>query len=153
MAITVETIKDRHDIDFVSRYSLEDCIYRLGKLDDRRRYPFAPITLLRLQYLDDNTCAFQVAERLPAPVVIHGYLNRLQSDATYVSGHARIRRHRLIGEVLIGFGLIALIALLVGTLVIVLYLPVAAVFFWRYQRGVADEHRRLVRVFRDLLSY
>lgn len=141
------------DIDFVAPRPLEDCVYRLGRLDDRREIPFAPPVSIRLAQLDEDTWSFRLNESTPAPVTIHGYLNRLHDQSTYVSGLAKIERHRLYRDLLFGLLLILLVALVVGLVVIVLYLPVFLVFTARYQSGIEDERNRLTRLMGDILIY
>ncbi len=145
--------KHKLDIDFVAPHSLEECAYLLGRLDDRREIPFAPPIRVRLDYIDDDTCAFRLNEDAPAPVVIHGYLNRLYDDSTYVSGIAITRQRVLYRELLLGCGLILGLTLLVGPMVSVLYVPAFAAFVLRYRRGVELELGRLTRVVGDMLSH
>ena len=86
-------------------------------------------------------------------VKIHGYLNRLHAESTYVSGVAITRRHVLYRELIVGSGLILGLALVVGPLIGLLYVPAFAVFILRYRRGVALELDRLTRVVGDMLSH
>ena len=145
--------KHELDIDFVAPHSLEDCAYLLGRLDDRREIPFAPPVRVRLEPVDDDTVAFRLHEEAPAPVVIHGYLNRLHDESTYVSGIAITRLHVLYRELLLGSGLILGLTAVVGPIVSVLYAPAFAMFVLRYRRGVALELGRLTRVVGDILSH
>ena len=145
--------KHELDIDFIAPHSIEQCAYLLGRLDDRREIPYAPPVRVRLDYVDDNTYAFRLNEDAPAPLIIHGFLNRLHDDSTYVSGIAITRRHVLYREMIVGSGLILGLALLVGPIIFVLYVPVFAVFVLRYRRGVELELGRLTRVVGDMLSH
>ena len=139
------------DIDFVAPHSLEDCAYRLGRLDDRRSVPFSPPFSVRLTHLDENTCAFLLNENSPAPVMIRGYLNYLHDRATYVSGVAIIKRHPLYRDTLVGLGLILALVVVVSELMLVVYLPIFAFFMLRYRAGITRERERLVRLVGDTL--
>lgn len=140
------------DIDFVAPHSLDDCAYLFGRLHERRDIPFAPVVAVELRNLDDDTYAFRLNEAVPAPVVIHGYFNRLHNDSTYVSGVATIRRFSLYRDLLLGLLLILLLALVVGPLILLVYLPVFVIFVMRYHSGVQHERARLVRLMCETLS-
>lgn len=141
------------DIDFVAPHSLEACVYRLGRLDDRRDVPFAPPVSIRLARLDEDTWAFRLNESIPAPVKVEGYLNRLHHESTYVSGCALVKRRPLYRDLLLGLLLILALALVVGMLILALYLPAFLYFTARYQAGVDDERARLIRLMGNTLSY
>jgi hypothetical protein len=145
--------KHRLDIDFVAPHALDDCVYRLGRLDDRRAVPFAPPVSIRLAHLDADTWGFCLNEDTPAPIRIDGYLNRLHDDATYVSGRAMMRRRSLYRDLLLGLLLILGLALVVGPVIVLLYLPAFLFFTTRYHDGVADEHARLARLMSDTLVH
>lgn len=138
-------------IDFVAAYSLEDCAYRLGQLHDRRALPFVPPVQVRLICLDDDTWAFQLRETQSAPVTIHGFLNRLHHDSTYISGVAVINRYRLYADAVIGLAIISGLALIVGLVVAVLYVPILLYLIQRYWRASRAELLRLTRLIGDVL--
>ena len=141
------------DIDFIASHSLDECVYRLGRLDDRRDVPFAPPVSIRLTPLDDTTWAFRLHEAAPAPVLIDGYLNHLHDDCTYVSGRAIIKRRPLYRDLLLGLLLILALALIVGPVIVAFYLPAFVVFTVRYQSGVENERARLARLMCNTLIY
>ena len=140
------------EMDFIAPHAIEDCMYKLGQLHEQREIPFAPLLSVRLASLDADTCHFELRQRLPAPVSIHGYLNRLDGQSTYVSGLAVLHYRRLYGEAaLVLLGLLGLM-LVVGPLIGLLYLPLLLIFMLRYRHGAAQEFGRLSQLLTGMLG-
>ena len=53
--------------DFVANQTLEECMSRLGSLEDLRNLdPWSPITAVHIQHVDHRTYAFTIHEQQPA---------------------------------------------------------------------------------------
>jgi hypothetical protein len=153
---SITTPRPQHSlrgIDFISPHSLDECAYRLGRLDDRRRVPFVPQTRICVRCLNENTWSFSINETLPAPVRVYGYLNRLHDASTYISGEVIISYRRLCRDVVMGGALLIGLGLVVHVLVALVYGLCFGLFLWRYLRGIAAERSRLTRLIGDTLSY
>ena len=152
------TLPGRHEttvaFDFVAPNKLEECVSRVGSLQDLRDLdPWSPKAIVHIEHVNDNTYGFVVLESEPAPIRLHGYLNRLDDVTTYVSGEAQAKLFLQLAEVLFLAGLIVVLAMFVGLFVIILFVPPLAVFVWYYWHGVRRERERLMRVLKDTLSY
>ena len=144
--------KAKMTFDFVAPYSLEDCIYRLGKLQEIRDLKFVPRIIIKRRMLDVDTCEFHVRETRPASITLVGYLNRLDDGATYVSGETAIQRRTYV-EAAPFVGAIFALCIVVGWGVGALLLPPLFLFMRGYWRGSEVEQDRLLRLTKDMLLY
>lgn len=139
--------------DYLAPNTLETCISRLGSLQDlRENDPWVPQTRVNIKHLDDNTYAFILRERQPAPIEVRGYLNRLDATSTYISGEAKARVFLHGAELAFLTGLLIVLTIFIGIVVAILFAPPLAVFAWYTWRGAQRERDRMVRVIRDTLS-
>jgi hypothetical protein len=140
--------------DFVANTPLETCKTRLSQLQDLRQLdPWVPKTRVHFDYVNDQTYAFIIREKEPAPVELRGYLNRLDDERAYISGQASAKIYLQAAEFLFLFGLIVLLTIFVGLFVAVLFLPPLGIFMRYYWHGARRERDRLVAVVRDTLTY
>ncbi len=143
----------RRLFDFCAPLALEECVSRLGSLQEHRPIDWAPTTTVRIERLNPDTYTFAITEHNPAPVRISGYLNRLDEAATYVSGEAASGNLRQWGEVALVGALVLGLSAWLGLFVGCLFFPPLGVFAWMYYRGTHKERDRLLRVTRDTLGY
>lgn len=138
--------------DFVTPLGLEACQSRVGAMQDLRNLDdWSPQVRVNLNVMDEQTCAFRLTEQQPAPIVITGYLNRLDDGSTYVSGEASARVYLQLGELAFLVALIFVLTVWVGWYVAVLFGPLLMMFVWYTWRGVRKERDRLTAVLRDTL--
>ena len=144
--------KSKMAFDFVAPHSLEECMYRLGLVQEQRDIDFAPRIAIKQHRLDADTCAFSVWERRPASITLTGYMNRLADDATYVHGSAVIQRRTYLEAAPIVGGIIGM-CVVVGWGIGAILLPPALLFMQKTWRGSEIEQERLLRLTRDTLLH
>jgi hypothetical protein len=153
----LERLQSREHVvpfDFVATTTLEQCVSRVGQMQDLRGLdPWSPVTYVNITHLDDHTYAFTIREHEPAPIELKGYMNRLDDETTYISGEASAKIYLQVGEFAFLLGLIAVLTIFVGLFVAVLFLPPFGVFAWLYWHGARRERNRLVAVIKDTLSH
>ena len=152
------SLPGRHDItltfDFVAVNTLEECVSRVGKLQDLRDLdPWSPKATVHIEHVNDNTYGFVIIENEPAPIKLRGYLNRLDAETTYVSGEAQAKLFLQLAEVMFLAGLIVVLTMFVGFFMVFLFVPPLAAFVWYYWHGVRRERERLLRVLKDTLCH
>lgn len=145
-------LKRELDFDFVVARSLSECQYRLGRLQEIRDIPFAPIVQIRQQAQKSDSIAFIITETQPADIVLSGYMTYLEAEKTFIGGQVWLQQYSRWEA-------------WPPTLILVVLWPILgtgftigglALWWWfvrRYQRGAAREAARLVRLLKATMAY
>lgn len=140
------------EFDFVSAYSLAECVERLTHLQELRSIPFVPKLRITCEWLNDDTTKFTIQRSGPDALKLCGYLNQLDGSRTYVSGALQTKHHTFweTGIIVVG---VVLLSLFIGWITGLILLAILAAFIHLYKHGVRNELWRMERLLKDTLSH
>lgn len=139
-------------LNYISFFSLEECLQRLGHLDQRRWLPFIPQTRVDLEALNGDVYRFALREQRPVGLVVYGYVERIDRFSTHISGEVQVK---WLAWAEITMLLVVAAGLVVAVLPCLALIALPA-FFWftrAYIAGLQDEQERLLYVIREAVSY
>lgn len=139
------------EFDFVAPFNLYESMDRLSQVQELREIPFVPKLRISFDLMNDDTCKFIIQRSGPDSLKLHGYLNRLDDEKTYVSGETQMTKQTF-GETGLIVALILLLSPFIGWFVGLILLGGLAAFIHYYRQGVQAEQGRLEKLLKDTLA-